>query len=107
MNEKLDYVGVQNTIYKLEKIAARMTEILNEATSDMKNVNTSEYWSSPAAKLTVDTFLESASKFEKFPREVLSYANYLRTILEQYSHMTSTASTKLSGTTDKYIGEIK
>ncbi len=107
MNEKLDYAGVQNIIQKLDDIATRMTEILNETTTDMKKVNTSEYWASPAASATITSFMESASKFNKFPSEVLSYSNYLRTILEQYSTKTTSASSRISGTTDKYVGEIK
>lgn len=107
MNEKLDYAGVQNIIQKLDNIAAKMTEILDETTKDMKKVNTSECWSSPAASVTIETFLESASKFGKFPSEILSYSNYLRTMLEQYTNRTTSASTKISGTTDQYVGEIK
>lgn len=107
MNEKLDYAGIQNIIQKLDTIAGKMSEILDTTTNDMKKVNTSECWVSPAAEATINTFLESASKFGKFPKEVLSYSKYLRTILEQYSSKTNIASSMISGTTDTYVSEIK
>ncbi len=107
MNEKLEYAGVESVIKKLELISSKMSEILETTKIDMQKVNTKEYWSSPAAEVTINTFLESASKFDKFPKEVLSYANHLRTILQQYSSRTSTMTSRLNDTTNTYVNEIK
>lgn len=106
MNEKLDYAGVEKIILQLDQISARMQEILTTTTEDLGKINSDVNWKSPAAQKTIEIFTLSSVKFEKFPKEVASYATHLRKVLDQYGSLTSTAATQVASTTDTYVSEI-
>lgn len=106
MNEKLDYAGVEKIILQLDAIATRMQEILTTTTEDLSKINSDTNWKSPAAQKTIEVFSLSSVKFEKFPKEIVSYATHLRKILEQYTSLSSAASSQVSQTTDTYVSEI-
>ena len=82
--EKIDLEKVLVIANNLKQLANDLESILNKNTNDINNLNTKEYYLSPAAAKILDKYLNNITKFNRYKEEIINYANILELKNEAY-----------------------
>ncbi len=104
--EKIDLEKVLVIANNLKQLANDLESILNKNTNDINNLNTKEYYLSPAAAKILDKYLNNITKFNRYKEEIINYANILELKNEAYLKNRDNATKEVLESSEYYLNKL-